>query len=75
MIIEDKSGHVESVATGNGNDGTDVKKLLNPLSNHRRRRDTPVGSSDKTTQEQIEVEDETPFPDAQGVSHFEICTF
>ena len=64
MIVNHKPIEEETITAGEGNDGADVKSLLNPESRllNRRRRDTPVDTANK------DKEDNQQFPDAQGVS-------
>ena len=65
MIADDKLINEESIKAGEGNDGTDVKSLLNPESRRRRRRDAPLNTP---VNENPENEETPQFPDAQSVS-------
>ena len=64
VIVDHKPIEEATITAGEGNDGADVKSLLNPESRllNRRRRDTPVDTANK------DKEDNQQFPDAQGVS-------
>ena len=65
VIVGDIASSDKSIESGDGNDGTDVKSLLNGERRRRRRRDTPA----VTKAEEKEIDEEEPqYPDAQGVS-------
>ena len=65
VIVGDIASSDKSIESGDGNDGTDVKSLLNGERRRRRRRDAPA----LTKSEEKEIDEEEPqYPDAQGVS-------
>ena len=65
VIVGDIDSSDKSIESGDGNDGTDVKSLLNGERRRRRRRDAPA----VTKSEEKEIDEEEPqYPDAQGVS-------
>ena len=65
VIVGDIASNDKSIESGDGNDGTDVKSLLNGERRRRRRRDAPA----VTKAEEKEIDEEEPqYPDAQGVS-------
>ena len=65
VIVADVASSDKSIESGDGNDGTDVKSLLNGERRRRRRRDAPA----VTKAEEKEIDEEEPqYPDAQGVS-------
>ena len=65
VIVGDIASNDKSIESGDGNDGTDVKSLLNGERRRRRRRDAPA----VTKSEEKEIDEEEPqYPDAQGVS-------
>ena len=65
VIVADVASSDKSIESGDGNDGTDVKSLLNGKRRRRRRRDAPA----VTKSEEKEIDEEEPqYPDAQGVS-------
>ena len=65
VIVGDIASSDKSIESGDGNDGTDVKSLLNEERRRRRRRDAPT----VTKSEEKEIDEEEPqYPDAQGVS-------
>ena len=64
VIVGDIASSDKSIESGDGNDGTDVKSLLNGEHRRRRRRDAPA----VTKEEEKEMDEEEPqYPDAQGV--------
>ena len=65
VIVGDVASSDKSIESGDGNDGTDVKSLLNGERRRRRRRDAPA----VTKAEEKDIDEEEPqYPDAQGVS-------
>ena len=65
VIVGDIASSDQSIESGDGNDGADVKSLLNGERRRRRRRDAPA----VTKAEEKEIDEEEPqYPDAQGVS-------
>ena len=67
VIVGDIASSDKSIESGDGNDGTDVKSLLNGERRRRRRRDAPAVS--KVDEKEID-EEEPQYPDAQGVSSY-----
>ena len=65
VIVGDIASSDKSIESGDGNDGTDVKSLLNGERRGRRRRNAPTVNK----AEEKEIDEEEPqYPDAQGVS-------
>ena len=65
VIVGDIASSDQSIESGDGNDGADVKSLLNGERRRRRRRDAPAVT--KAEEKEI-IEEEPQYPDAQGVS-------